>query len=781
MWPNLRFVSSSIKMPSLMHIVTVAVLLHDLGWVTMRPEVCLPAMIVGVSAQTLIAVSSYTEGTSAFVNQVGLFVWLIGNVTWTAGELLWDNSTPAGFLAYVRPFMNLDPKWYPIVMAIAVGVQSLTCVGIFLFYSAQWLAVAMSGENNPVRRGKETVTGARATSAYVVFPYLPLTMYYEFFTFPWIFMDTFWAWTNLFDVVGYRQRTLPYLCIVTGFAAVGIQVDCVRRRFMACDVSEAALALAELLWVSGNLSWVLYDIVLHDHLMKDTTIALFATGPTMVILSLWLANNTSHRHGTKADTPFLLDVDVVDSESGCGQVAITAPQQGYVPPASIAIQSHMLAQPCDMADAKKKRRPGHSRRVPRLGKGVTIFPKGSLRNTHIDSLKVAADSALRALGDPEESILLLDLGEVQQRLDQWRKHLPRVHPHYQVRCNGDRKVVQLLNEGRCGFDCATISEVSLVRSLGTSPEDIVFRECYKLRSHLSYVKEEGVRLMPFCEAAELQKVAAEFPAARLVLQITNEGAHAHRPMFATCGAPRDEWAPILSYAKQLRLEVVGVSIHTDNVRGDFESEHFASALINALKIFALAADMGFAMNVLDIGDITSSGAPFERVAASIEEHLSQSFPADVFTNLRIIAEVGSFFTLSAVALLTKVVVKEEVELPPSLDGSRSECADGRVALRYVLNDGLYGSFSGHVLGHDSEVIPEVIGCNGGRTYLSRFLGPGRDDFDVVLRAANVPELFEGDWLLWRRPDVRPLPTNLRDGDMPQARIWHYVEQGCLMD
>merc|ERR1712032_1453823 len=128
--------------------------------------------------------------------------------------------------------------------------------------------------------------------------------------------------------------------------------------------------------------------------------------------------------------------------------------------------------------------------------------------------------------------------------------------------------------------------------------------------------------------------------------------------------------------------------------------------------------------------------------------------------------------LSAVALLTKVLAKEE-------DGSRPEPADEPVALRYVLNDGLYGSCSGYAVGHDSEVIPDVIGCSGGRTCLSCFLGPGRDNFDVLLRAAYLPELSEGDWLLWRRPDVRPVPTSLRERDKPQARIWYYAEQGSL--
>jgi ornithine decarboxylase len=147
---------------------------------------------------------------------------------------------------------------------------------------------------------------------------------------------------------------------------------------------------------------------------------------------------------------------------------------------------------------------------------------------------------------------------------------------------------------------------------------------------------------------------------------------------------------------------------------------------------SLGEELGFAMGLLDIG----GGFPgcddvdvrFEEMAADIRDTLAL-FPDDV----RVIAEPGRFFAHSCATLCAQVIA-----VSPLTDG----------ALRYYLNDGLYGSFNCLLYDHAKVTSGPFLLHDVSREEASGiFFGPTCDGFDALFER-TMPRLEVGDWLLF---------------------------------
>lgn len=431
-------------------------------------------------------------------------------------------------------------------------------------------------------------------------------------------------------------------------------------------------------------------------------------------------------------------------------------------------QDNVTATKPSYLSAQKKKRSG--RWKGSSVKGVALLSAPAAGE---DAVRAAALQALCELGTSvDEPVMLMDLGEAVRRLELWRKQLPRVRPHYAVKCNPDRRLMQQLMAGGCGFDCATMDEIERALGLGVPPDDIVFSNPCKLRTHLKYAKAKGVTLMTFDNVDELRKVASVFPSARMLLRLFCQDSTAQCPMSNKYGAPREVWAECLDVAVELKLNVVGVHFHVGS--GCKDPTSFETALQDAREVFRLAREHGMEPDVLDIGGgfpgAEEESVSFPEMAASIVEQLERHFPETAFPGLRIIAEPGRFFASSVACLLTKVFAKAEV---PSSD------ANGGAAVRYYLNDGLYGSFNCVLYDH-AEVTPEVLELPGNGAPMqarpirnSWVFGPTCDGFDKILEDYPLPELNEGDWVLWRNMGAYTTAACTKFNGFPLARGWYY--------
>jgi ornithine decarboxylase len=182
-----------------------------------------------------------------------------------------------------------------------------------------------------------------------------------------------------------------------------------------------------------------------------------------------------------------------------------------------------------------------------------------------------------------------------------------------------------------GFDCASQAEIELVLGLGVDPSRIIYAQPCKTKSYIRYAAKEGVKLMTFDNADELYKIKALFPEAELVLRIMTDDSASLCRLSAKFGASLDNTDKLLSMAKALDLNVVGVSFHVGSGASDPES--FVKAVRDARNVFDHAAAKGFDLKLLDVGGGFEDGT-FELFASVLKAALEEYIPP----HIRIIGE-----------------------------------------------------------------------------------------------------------------------------------------------
>ncbi|KAM7305529.1 hypothetical protein ISCGN_015426 [Ixodes scapularis] len=140
-------------------------------------------------------------------------------------------------------------------------------------------------------------------------------------------------------------------------------------------------------------------------------------------------------------------------------------------------------------------------------------------------------------------------------------------------------------------------ELKTVLDMGVTPDRIVYANTVKSTSHLKYASEHGVTLMTFDSAEELVKM--DDKNARLLLRIAASEFGSQYTMNEKFGAYSHEIENILKVALELGRNVVGVAFHVGCAYT--HPDIFVHTIDHAKRVFDLGTEMGFRMNVLDIG------------------------------------------------------------------------------------------------------------------------------------------------------------------------------------
>jgi ornithine decarboxylase len=301
----------------------------------------------------------------------------------------------------------------------------------------------------------------------------------------------------------------------------------------------------------------------------------------------------------------------------------------------------------------------------------------------------------------EDSFYVVDLGVLVSQVYQWRKSFPRVEPFYAVKCNPDPLIIRTLAVLGTNFDCASRNEIRLVKEvtkdLQRQPEIIYANPC-KARTHLIEAVCQGVKMVTFDNAAEVEKCASISKSIQLVLRIMTDDRGSQCRLSSKFGAPPNKWKPLLAAAKKHGLQVTGVSFHVGS--GCRDATRYELALKDARSIFDMAEkDFGFHMNLLDIGggfpgethslwnpesldegfddakeeakdattdeDNTDRLMFFNEIAGQVAPVIDELFPPD--SGVRIIGEPGRYLVAAAATLVCSVVASRSNEVDCSFD------------------------------------------------------------------------------------------------------------------
>jgi ornithine decarboxylase len=87
---------------------------------------------------------------------------------------------------------------------------------------------------------------------------------------------------------------------------------------------------------------------------------------------------------------------------------------------------------------------------------------------------------------------------IENLVDKFREMLPRVVPHYALKCNDDEMLIKTFIKKGVHFDCASSSEIKKVINHGAKPGQIIFeingvtveqaQEAFRLAGHKMPIK-----------------------------------------------------------------------------------------------------------------------------------------------------------------------------------------------------------------------------------------------------------------------------------------------------
>ena len=284
-----------------------------------------------------------------------------------------------------------------------------------------------------------------------------------------------------------------------------------------------------------------------------------------------------------------------------------------------------------------------------------------------------------------------------------------------------------------GFDCASKAEIEQVLALGVDPSRIIYAQPCKTKSYIRYAAHEGVKQMTFDNADELYKTKALFPDADLFLRILTDDSTSSCRLSLKFGASLDVTEELLSLAKALDLNVVGVSFHVGSGASDPLS--FAKAVKDSRVVFDQAE-----RKTLDVGG-GFSGDLFEDMAQVLSEALDDHFPPSV----RIIGEPGRYYVASAFTLACNIIARRDIKDPVTRQTS----------YMLYINDGVYGNFSNIIFDHQNP-LPRVLSRHGDQdeeaTRVTEYSiwGPSCDGIDLISGHCTLRGVLDvGDWLYFR--------------------------------
>ncbi len=318
---------------------------------------------------------------------------------------------------------------------------------------------------------------------------------------------------------------------------------------------------------------------------------------------------------------------------------------------------------------------------------------------------------------PSDTFYTLNLEVLKKVYRDWNEKLPHVRPHYAVKCNPTREILQELARLGSNFDCASPPEIQAVLDLGVEPSRIIYANPCKRTEDIVFAKGVGIPSTTFDSECELRKMAQHYPDCKLILRIRADDPNARCPLGNKYGVEEREWDVLLFTARSLGLDVVGVSFHV----GSYASSPkvFSLALAKAKKALRIAKKYGYDPKIVDIGGGFSSASGLPNIKP--------------IKGLELIAEPGRFFVEQVMELHTPVI---------GVKGSG-----------VTISESLYGAFNCILFDHAAPQVKEVRGIDGrrldGAPIKRTIFGSTCDGGDTIYKEYELPEGTDlGSWIVW---------------------------------
>ncbi len=283
----------------------------------------------------------------------------------------------------------------------------------------------------------------------------------------------------------------------------------------------------------------------------------------------------------------------------------------------------------------------------------------TLMNVNADglSLRQRADlDWLRSLVNAQtyqQPTLLLRENIIRQKARCFKAAMPRVNPHFAVKCNPLPEVLGFLNEEGVGFEVASQKELEALLDLGVNPAEVYYSNPIKSPLHLQFAVDHGVEWYVIDSVDELRKVHRAKPDAKMYVRIYTSNKGAAWELSSKFGANESDVTDILRVGRELNADLGGVTFHAGSQC--MNVQNWVGGIRTARKVFDQMISLGFNPRLLNIGggypvELTEPVPSIEIIGAAIQAELA-AFPDSV----HVIAEPGRYMVADAGYFVCRVV------------------------------------------------------------------------------------------------------------------------------
>ncbi|XP_061633360.1 antizyme inhibitor 1-like isoform X1 [Phyllopteryx taeniolatus] len=380
----------------------------------------------------------------------------------------------------------------------------------------------------------------------------------------------------------------------------------------------------------------------------------------------------------------------------------------------------------------------------------------------------------------KKAFFVADLGVIMRQHVRWRTHMAQIRPFYPVRCNSSPGVIEVLAVLGTGFICSNKFELDLVQSHGIPCEDIIYSGVCKQVSQIKYAAKTGIDLLVCDNETELRKISRSHPNAKLLLQVSTEASIQDTDLSMSFGCSLKDCRHLLTSAKELGVEVVGVRSLISHECKDVHV--YTNTISDARCVFDMAEEIGFKMKILDIGGgFGGSDTQLDLINHAVMSMVDQYFPP--LSGVTIIGEPGSYFVSSALTLAVNIISKEVV-VQDCQDQAHADdpYPSDEPEFQYYMNEGVYGCFACKL----TEMVItapnlQTNTCSKGPVFSSSLWGPSGDDLDLVMEHCLLPELNIGDWLMFSHAGGYSLGQPLGTSDSSTPPVFYVVSSRDWFD
>jgi ornithine decarboxylase len=157
--------------------------------------------------------------------------------------------------------------------------------------------------------------------------------------------------------------------------------------------------------------------------------------------------------------------------------------------------------------------------------------------------------------------LVIDVDRVEENYNSLKTGMPDAHVHYAVKSNPHPAILRRLVDLGCRFDAASMGEIEMCLAAGAEPEHISFGNTVKRWQDIEYAYRNNITLFSADAEEELEKIARHAPNSRVFIRVLIGQTEAEWPLSRKFGCDSVMALDLMSYAKELGLEPVGISWH----------------------------------------------------------------------------------------------------------------------------------------------------------------------------------------------------------------------------